>query len=60
MYRLMRFDERNWRMSYNTIILVEYLLTHGPKSTIDEFQEDKAVFRDMRDFQFIDDKGYIY
>ncbi|CAL9247424.1 unnamed protein product [Arabidopsis halleri] len=56
--RLARFDKRNWRMAYNSLIVVEHLLTHGPESVSDEFQGDRDVIFQMQTFQQIDEKGF--
>ncbi|KAJ0248332.1 ENTH/VHS family protein [Hirschfeldia incana] len=56
--RLANFDQRNWRMAYNSLIVVEHLLTHGPESVSDEFQGDKDVISQMQTFQQIDEKGF--
>uniref|UniRef100_A0A1J3INE4 Epsin-3 n=1 Tax=Noccaea caerulescens TaxID=107243 RepID=A0A1J3INE4_NOCCA len=56
--RLARFDKRNWRIAYNSLIVVEHLLTHGPESVSDEFQGDIDVISQMQTFQQIDEKGF--
>ncbi|KAA8534210.1 hypothetical protein F0562_031597 [Nyssa sinensis] len=56
--RLLRFDRKNWRASYKAIILLEHLLTHGPQRVAEEFQTDKDVIREMRSFQYVDEKGF--
>lgn len=56
--RLAKFDQINWRMAYNSLIVVEHLLTHGPESVSDEFQGDKDVISQMQSFQQIDEKGF--
>ncbi|KAG7559882.1 ENTH domain [Arabidopsis thaliana x Arabidopsis arenosa] len=56
--RLARFDKRNWRMAYNSLIVVEHLLIHGPESVSDEFQGDRDVISQMQTFQQIDEKGF--
>ncbi|ESQ37325.1 hypothetical protein EUTSA_v10002619mg [Eutrema salsugineum] len=56
--RLAKFDKRNWRMAYNSLIVVEHLLTHGPESVSDEFQCDRDVISQMQNFQQIDEKGF--
>lgn len=56
--RLSRFDKKTWRVSYNALIVVEHLLTHGPDSASEEFQKDADVISDMQNFQFIDEKGF--
>lgn len=44
-------------MSYQALIVVEHLLTHGPESVADEFQTDINFIREMEVFQYIDEKG---
>ncbi|KAH0648940.1 hypothetical protein KY285_034188 [Solanum tuberosum] len=55
---LSKFDRRNWRSSYKALLLLEYLLTHGPESTAEEFQSDEDVIRQMESFQYVDEKGF--
>ncbi|KAF7120381.1 hypothetical protein RHSIM_Rhsim13G0083100 [Rhododendron simsii] len=52
------FDRKNWRSSYNGLILLEHLLTHGPESVAEEFQSDRDVITEMGSFQHIDEKGF--
>ncbi|XP_059638849.1 clathrin interactor EPSIN 1-like [Cornus florida] len=56
--RLGSFDTKNWRFSYKALIVLEYLLTHGPKSVAEEFQSDKDVICKMGSFHYIDEKGF--
>ncbi|KAK6137997.1 hypothetical protein DH2020_028251 [Rehmannia glutinosa] len=56
--RLVKFDKSNWRTSYQAVIVLEYLLTHGPESVAVEFQRDGDVIREMERFQYIDEKGF--
>lgn len=56
--RLEKFEKRNWRVCYNSAIVIEHLLTHGPESVAEEFQCDKGVIKEMERFQHIDEKGY--
>lgn len=56
--RLASFDRKNWRMSYNGLILLEHLLTHGPESVAEEFQTDIDVITEMGSFQHTDEKGF--
>ncbi|KAI4373470.1 hypothetical protein MLD38_011592 [Melastoma candidum] len=56
--RLARFDRRNWRASYNSLIVLEHLLTHGPESVADEFHIDTDVIALCGTFHYIDDKGF--
>ncbi|KAI7732084.1 hypothetical protein M8C21_031363 [Ambrosia artemisiifolia] len=56
--RLGRFDAKNWRIPYKAVVVLEYLLTHGPESVAEEFQTHKDVIQEMTSFQYIDDKGF--
>ncbi|KAK9029156.1 hypothetical protein V6N11_026279 [Hibiscus sabdariffa] len=56
--KLARFERNTWRVSYNSLIVLEHLLTHGPESTAGEFQADKDAILKMQSFQYIDDKGF--
>ncbi|KAG6670090.1 hypothetical protein CIPAW_01G287200, partial [Carya illinoinensis] len=56
--RFLKFDRKNWRLSYNALILLEYLLTHGPLSVAKEFQRDKDVIKEMASFQYVDERGF--
>ncbi|XP_004505866.1 uncharacterized protein [Cicer arietinum] len=56
--RLAKFDKKNWRSSYNSLIVLEHLLTHGPESVAEEFQSDKDVINQLKSFQYIDDNGF--
>lgn len=55
----MRFERRIWRESYKAVVVLEYLMTHGPESVAEEFQTDRDVIKEMENFQHIDEKGYI-
>lgn len=57
--RLLKFERKNWRVSYNSLIVVEHLLTHGPESVAVEFGVDKNVIEQMGSFQYIDEKGFV-
>ncbi|XP_021278266.1 epsin-3 isoform X1 [Herrania umbratica] len=56
--QLAKFERKNWRISYNSLIVLEHLMTHGPESTAEEFQGDKDVIVKMEGFQYIDEKGF--
>ncbi|KAI4383995.1 hypothetical protein MLD38_009770 [Melastoma candidum] len=56
--RLRQFDRRNWRSSYKALILLEHLVTRGPKSVVDEFDCDVDVIMQMGNFQYVDEKGF--
>lgn len=57
---MVRFDKRDWRASYKALIVLEYLLTHGPESVVEEFQKDRDVITQMEKFQYTDEKGLVY
>lgn len=57
--RFLKFEKKNWRVSYNSLIVLEHLLTHGPESVAEEFKSDKDVISQMKGFQYIDDTGYV-
>ncbi|KAI9081959.1 hypothetical protein K1719_036221 [Acacia pycnantha] len=56
--RIGRFEKKNWRASYNSLIVIEHLLTHGPESVAQEFQDDKDVISQMIGFQYVDESGF--
>ncbi|KAK2997615.1 hypothetical protein RJ639_025087 [Escallonia herrerae] len=56
--RFERFDKKNWRLSYQALIVLEHLMTHGPESVAEEFQSVKDVISEMGSFQHIDEKGF--
>ncbi|KAK4286526.1 hypothetical protein QN277_003071 [Acacia crassicarpa] len=56
--RLLKFEKKEWRASYNSLIVLEHLLTHGPESVAVEFQSDTDVINQMKSFQYIDDRGF--
>ncbi|WMV13160.1 hypothetical protein MTR67_006545 [Solanum verrucosum] len=57
---LSKFDRTNWRSSYKAVMLLEYLLTHGPESIAEEFQSDEDVIRQMESFQYVDEKELVF
>ncbi|CAJ1841876.1 unnamed protein product [Sphenostylis stenocarpa] len=57
-HRLSKFDKGYWRASYKALILLEHLLTHGPKRVSEEFQSDIDVIEEIGQFQHIDEKGF--
>jgi len=56
--RLAGFDRRQWREAYKALLLLEHLLTHGPRSVAAEFQKDRDAIARMATFQHIDEKGF--
>lgn len=56
--RLFKFDRTNWRDFYKALILLEHLLTHGPRRVAEEFECDKDVIKEIGNFQYIDERGF--
>ncbi|XP_021296111.1 ENTH domain-containing protein C794.11c-like [Herrania umbratica] len=56
--RLSKFDAKNWRASYNALVLLEHLLTHGPLRVAEEFQNHRDSIKEMGNFQYVDEKGF--
>ncbi|KAL8129888.1 hypothetical protein V2J09_019043 [Rumex salicifolius] len=56
--RLANFDKKNWRPSYNALVLLDHLMTHGPESVANEFQDEKSSIREMQCFNHVDEKGF--
>ncbi|CAN1180795.1 Epn2 [Linum perenne] len=56
--RLDTVDWKQWRQSYKTLVLLEFLMTHGPEELADEFNNDIDIIEQLGTFQFIDDKGF--
>lgn len=56
--RLSKFDRKNWRESYQALVLLEHLITHGPESTAQEFQSNRDVIEEMGNFLHIDERGF--
>ncbi|KAJ3680793.1 hypothetical protein LUZ60_015282 [Juncus effusus] len=56
--RLAKFEKKQWREPYNSLVLLDHLLTHGPERIADEFQNNKETIEKMNKFQYIDEKGF--
>ncbi|VAH13308.1 unnamed protein product [Triticum turgidum subsp. durum] len=50
------FDE--WRPVYKALVVLEFLLTHGPEELPGDFLPDMQALRDLRGFTYTDDKGF--
>ncbi|KAJ1443192.1 hypothetical protein SESBI_00478 [Sesbania bispinosa] len=57
-HRLSKFDKGYWRASYKALILLEHLLTHGPKRISEEFECDMDFIEEIGQFQYVDEKGF--
>ncbi|KAJ1286159.1 hypothetical protein BS78_03G331300 [Paspalum vaginatum] len=56
--RFAGFDRRQWREAYKALLLLDHLLTHGPRSVAAEFRKDTEAIERMASFQHIDEKGF--
>ncbi|CAN0904724.1 Epn2 [Linum grandiflorum] len=56
--RLDTVDWKQWRQSYKTLVLLEFLMTHGPEELANEFHNDIDIIEELGTFQFIDEKGF--
>ncbi|KAI3442104.1 ENTH domain-containing protein [Psidium guajava] len=56
--RLQNIDWKQWRQFYKTLILLEFLLTHGPEEFAEEFEGDVAIIEELGSFQHVDEKGF--
>ncbi|XVF62837.1 hypothetical protein PTKIN_Ptkin09bG0040700 [Pterospermum kingtungense] len=56
--RLDSIDWKHWRQSYKTLILLEFLLTHGPVDFAEEFLCDSDVIEELGTFRHVDEKGF--
>ncbi|KAM5553195.1 epsin-3 [Rosa sericea] len=56
--KLYNIDWKEWRQSYKALVLLEFLLTHGPEDFAEEFQGDSEVIQELGSFKHIDDKGF--
>ncbi|KAK8661563.1 hypothetical protein V6N13_091162 [Hibiscus sabdariffa] len=56
--RLGRIDWKHWRQSYKTLVLLEFLLTHGPKTFVEEFICDSEVLEELGTFTHVDENGF--
>lgn len=55
--RLYKIDWKKWRQSYNSLVLLEFLMTHGPEEFADEFLCDVGVIEELGTFKHKDEKG---
>ncbi|XP_078445332.1 uncharacterized protein LOC144714457 [Wolffia australiana] len=56
--RLGRSGSAQWREAYNSLILLEHLLTHGPASIAEEFQSDSTAIARLQSLKLIDERGF--
>lgn len=55
--RLYNVDWEQWRQAYKTMVLLEFLLTHGPQEFAHEFLCDVEIIEELGGFTRIDEKG---
>ncbi|OMO95447.1 hypothetical protein COLO4_15892 [Corchorus olitorius] len=56
--RLDSIDWKQWRQSYKTLVLLEFLLTHGPADFAEEFRCDIDVIEELGTFRHVDEEGF--
>lgn len=57
--RLWKYDKKQWQCSYKALILLEGLLTHGPKRVAEDFRQDKDIIWEMGSLKYVDEKGLV-
>ncbi|KAM6544513.1 hypothetical protein CsatB_025249 [Cannabis sativa] len=55
--RLCCVDWNEWRQAYKALVVLEFLLTHGPLDFSQEFVCDSQVIHQLATFQFVDHNG---
>ncbi|KAL1806413.1 hypothetical protein ACET3Z_029481 [Daucus carota] len=56
--RLYNFDWKQWRQSYKALVLLEFLLAHGPDNLAREYLGDTEIIQELSTFRYIDEKGF--
>lgn len=51
-------DWKEWRPVYKALVVLEFLLTHGPEDLPREFHPDMPAMNHLRSFNYIDEKGF--
>ncbi|XP_024386448.1 uncharacterized protein [Physcomitrium patens] len=55
--RLALNPKKHWKQVHKTLILLEYLLGHGPEHLVMEFREEKDRLEELTRFVYVDWKG---
>ncbi|KAI8004729.1 Epsin-3 [Camellia lanceoleosa] len=55
--RLYSIDWKEWRQSYKSLVLLDFLLTHGPEDFAEEFKCDYDVIQELGMFEHRDKNG---
>ncbi|KAK3818632.1 MAG: ENTH-domain-containing protein [Benniella sp.] len=50
-------DTKEWRILYKSLVLLEYLVTHGSERVVDEARSHVSTVKILRNFQYIDENG---
>ncbi|GJJ70015.1 epsin [Entomortierella parvispora] len=50
-------ENREWRQIYKSLVLLEYLVTHGSERVVDEARGHISTIKVLRSFQYVDDNG---
>ncbi|KAG9445711.1 hypothetical protein H6P81_011839 [Aristolochia fimbriata] len=56
--RLYVVEWNEWRQSYKALVVLEFLLTHGPEAVAEEFLCDGEVIEDLGTFRYVDERGF--
>ncbi|CAJ2628133.1 unnamed protein product [Trifolium pratense] len=56
--RLYNVDWEEWRQSYKALVLLEFMLTHGPIDFAQEFQSDAEIIEELGSLTHIDERGF--
>ncbi|XP_020079916.1 epsin-3 [Ananas comosus] len=56
--RLRSVNFKEWRQSYKSLVVLEFLLTHGPEDLFEEFHCDTNVIRELGKFNYVDERGF--
>lgn len=57
--RFCSFDLKQWRQSYKALVLLEFLLAHGPDNLAKEYRGDTGMIQELSTFTYKDENGYI-
>ncbi|XP_022924778.1 epsin-3-like isoform X2 [Cucurbita moschata] len=56
--RLRSVEWKQWKQSYKSLVLLEFLLTHGPEELADEFKRDSYIIEALGTFKHVDERGF--
>ncbi|XP_068666559.1 uncharacterized protein [Aristolochia californica] len=56
--RLYVVEWLDWRQSYKALVVLEFLLTHGPETVAEEFLCDGEAIEDLGTFKYVDERGF--